>query len=224
MPGSPKQLAQILEAFNRKERNLLVRDILGHAETKLRLSDDFRQRIDEAAGVTLSPEAWWATDYHFDWLFAALTVLYGNTEPGVAHKDQTPKLIVANQEDVDLVIADGQNLILIEAKAHEAWSNEQAASKRQRFESLLGHNEALRPSGSEGRINLHFLLMSRTIPKSLRTETGLEPLRWLPFKIDASLRSYRVKRCEANGTINERGGHWLVVEKPAAAAPERNGV
>ena len=38
LPTPTKPLVDILEGFNRKERNLLVRDILGHSEQKLRLS------------------------------------------------------------------------------------------------------------------------------------------------------------------------------------------
>jgi hypothetical protein len=35
------------------------------------------------------------------------------------------KLIEGNQEDIDLVIATDQDLILIEAKGHGAWDNAQ---------------------------------------------------------------------------------------------------
>ena len=45
-------LAQILEKFNRKERNLLIRDILGCPGEELCLSDDFCKRLESAVGIS----------------------------------------------------------------------------------------------------------------------------------------------------------------------------
>lgn len=129
---SLKPLPDILESFNRKERNLLVRDILGDCENMLRFSDDFRRRIEKVTGVTLDARAWWATDFHFDWLFAAVMMFLGTATAGKAQADNEPKLITATQEDVDLVVADAQHLILIEAKAYGSNSNEQVERKRRR--------------------------------------------------------------------------------------------
>ena len=74
------KLVDILEAFNRKERNLLVRDILGHSKEKLLLSADFLKRIRDASGVELDPMAWWATDFHFVTL-PAVKAVDGGEDP-----------------------------------------------------------------------------------------------------------------------------------------------
>ena len=133
-------LAQVLERFNRKERNLLVRAILGHEEKPLRLSPRFRQQVGDELGFPIPEDAWWATDYHISWLAGALAIfitdgdgLQKSYENRAVNKR---KLVEGNQEDIDLVIATDQHLILIEAKAHGAWDNAQLRSKLARL-SLL---------------------------------------------------------------------------------------
>lgn len=212
LPTPTKPLVDILEGFNRKERNLLVRDILGHSEQKLRLSPDFLTRIHVATGVTLNADAWWATDYHLDWLFAAVMVFLGTATPGQVQADALPPLMTATQEDADLVIADDRHLILIEAKAYGAYNNEQVARKRRRFEMLqyiAGPN-----------LDLHFLLMSPRPPQKLNHSEGAKPLNWLQLKVDPNLTVCRVERCDAEGKTGKAGGHWKIVELPAAAAGE----
>lgn len=44
-------LPEALERFNRKERNLLVRDILGHEDAALPLSAPFREKIEARLGI-----------------------------------------------------------------------------------------------------------------------------------------------------------------------------
>ena len=66
------ELVEALESFNRKERNLLIRAALGHQNERLLLSDSFCTKVDDWLKIGLSPEAWWATDYHFSWLAGAL--------------------------------------------------------------------------------------------------------------------------------------------------------
>ncbi len=39
------ELAEALERFSRKKRNLLIRSVLGHRETPLELSERFRQTL-----------------------------------------------------------------------------------------------------------------------------------------------------------------------------------
>jgi hypothetical protein len=68
-------LSKTLERFNRKERNLLVRAILGDKEKHLELSKDFRDKVADALIIdAIGADAWWATDYHYDWLAGALAV------------------------------------------------------------------------------------------------------------------------------------------------------
>ncbi len=211
-PALPEtsKLVDILEAFNRKERNLLIRDILGHSETKLPLSSDFVERIRKASGVALDPAAWWATDFHFDWLIAAAKMLSAGIQPDQVQSEGAEPM-TWTQEDADLVVADSKHLILIEAKAYGAYSNERVKQKCLRFENLC---EEMAGSG----IDLHFLLMSPRKPQKLDYPEVRPPLRWLPLKIPADMPVRRVERCDANGKRSADKGHWHIVTLPAAKA------
>jgi adenylosuccinate lyase len=67
-------LAGALESFNRKERNLLVRKILGQAGSPS-LSKRFSDQVAQKLGLQSIPDkAWWATDYHISWLAGALAL------------------------------------------------------------------------------------------------------------------------------------------------------
>lgn len=223
-------LAQILERFNRKERHLLVRDILGHTSEKgIPLSEHFRMRIGKTLNLTVSAEAWWATDYHLDWLAGALT-LYAlgsqanllTTYPNPKNTVTGRKLVVGNQEDADLVIADGQNLVVVEAKAYGSWSNKQATSKIQRWENLLQHYKSLRKHPYP--LSIYFVLMSPQPPKHLLplpdfwsgTQTKLPHLE---LEMHAVLPVYEVSRCDAAGKSLKRGECWRLVAKSSKATP-----
>jgi hypothetical protein len=213
MPASTTTLAEVLERFNRKERNLLVRDILGHAEAKLRLSSDFVERIQAKTNVTLGADAWWATDYHFDWLFAAVMVFLGQTVPAQVHPNTS--VMTLTQEDADLIIADGNHLMLVEAKAYGGFGNEQVARKRLRFDQL----RAL--AGDD--LDLHFLLMSPREPQRLAVPPGSLKLPWIPLKIDGASTICRVECCDAAGKPAAAGGYWSVVEAPVHKVADGGG-
>jgi hypothetical protein len=66
--GEKVKLADVLKRFNRKERNLLVRAVLGDEQKPLLLSDQFRKDIASKLRIEIQPDAWWATDYHINWL------------------------------------------------------------------------------------------------------------------------------------------------------------
>jgi hypothetical protein len=209
-------LADTLERFNRKERNLLVRDILGHSETKLVLSADFRQRLYEALKIEVSEEAWWATDYHIDWLVGALTVYtLGPAATEVAQPNPADiGLVKGNQEDGDLLIVDGQNLILVEAKAHGSWGNSQISSKVARWSSLLRHYEKLQKTGP--LVSFYFVLMSPRAPQRLLPLPPDWPgnqakLPHLELRLDTLAPAYEVTRCDGAMNSNKAGDHWRIV-------------
>lgn len=217
-------LAQILERFNRKERHLLVRDILGHTSEKgLPLSEHFRSDIGKTLNLTVSAGAWWATDYHLDWLAGALTLYALGSQANLQTTYPNPKkpvtgrkLVEGNQEDADLVIADGQNLIIVEAKAYGSWSNDQATSKIQRWENLLQYYKSLQEHLNP--ISIYFALMSPRPPKHLLplpkfwsgTQTELPHLK---LKVHAALPVYEVARCDPAGKMSKKGERWRLVEK-----------
>lgn len=167
------ELTDILDRFNRKERNLLIRDALGHSLDKpLLLNDDFRQRIGTAlGGLEIPKDAWWATDYHLSWIAGALSVWRGGEQAiGTAQSNAQSKdppgrwLIERNQEDADLLIAFDTTLILVEVKAFGYFTNKQINSKLKRWCLLKAQSDL---PGTE--TNFHFMLMSRTKP------IGLDP-------------------------------------------------
>jgi hypothetical protein len=216
-------LAQTLESFNRKERNLLVRAALGHKETPLRLSAKFRAKVSEKLGIGTIPEdAWWATDYHFGWLAGALAVYSGDQaallEPGRPNPpDLTSKrrLVEGNQEDIDLVIAFGQNLILLEAKAYGAWSNGQMKSKLERLHLLCAYRDELRQA-SDLPIDIHLLLISVAEPQKLAkvrvpwSDSEID-LPWISLDIDEKILVRTVTRCNSQGIADAMGDRWRVV-------------
>ena len=119
------ELADVLKRFNRKERNLLVRAVLGDEQEPLKLVEAFRRDVARELKIEMIPDgAWWATDYHISWLAGALAY-YTEGDAGLnkarLNRSSGPsprrsRLIEGNQEDIDLIIASGRDLILIEAK------------------------------------------------------------------------------------------------------------
>ena len=59
-------LVDALDSFNRKERNLLIREMLAK-EGRLPLSKFFRDKVAKKLDFLIPEDAWWATDYHIGW-------------------------------------------------------------------------------------------------------------------------------------------------------------
>lgn len=215
------ELVDALKRFNRKERNLLIRYALGDAENGLRLGEKFRESLLDALTVIVREDAWWATDYHINWLAAALD-LYVNGEEGVgALRDNLPspdgsQLVKGNQEDVDMVIASGIDLILIEAKAYSAWDNRQMKSKIQRLGLLREFYDRI--AGPIPKpIHFHLLLASPRPPQHLDctvwpswTCSGAKP-HWIEFPVPNS--PLEVTRCYGTGNQSAFGDHWKILKR-----------
>ena len=166
-------LANILERFNRKERNLLIRDILDCRDKTLPLAGDFCERLAKAVGISEESldSAWWTTDFHFDWLAGALlTFMKGET---LTPQDNRSMLVMGNQEDIDLVVVvhvpaaeTPHHLILIEAKTYGHFTTKQYRSKVARLERLHAFYRELERE-SPHRISFHYVLYSPTKPAKL---------------------------------------------------------
>jgi hypothetical protein len=217
------QLADALERFNRKERNLLIRDALGHQHIRIPLSDDFRQRVAKVLDLQkeIPEDAWWGTDYHFDWLAGALALHFGDdcvcqTGRPNSHGDtKSKRLVQGNQEDIDLLLATGQDLILIEAKAYSGWSESQLNSKLARIELLRSYKEELAQS-SDRKVRLHFLLMSDRRPEtwSPKWPDGVEKnseVRHLDIHLENHENVLAVSRCDENGKRSASGDRWRII-------------
>jgi hypothetical protein len=170
---------------------------------------------------------WWATDYHINWLAGALatylndaTALTSGRANLVDHETQR-RLVEGNQEDIDLLIAAGEDLIMVEAKAYGAWSNTQVTSKLVRLNLLCAyHAQIARPN--ELPIRFHILLTSPTPPQRL---TSVSPawssngpaLPWIPLSLDPATLVRGVTRCHDNGASAANGDHWRVIEHGVGA-------
>lgn len=183
-------LAKELERFNRKERNLVIRDILDCVDEPRPLGPEFCERLAIAVEIDqeLLKSAWWTTDFHFDWLAGALlSFMRGErTNPQCNHPkviDLRPgssivKLVMGNQEDIDLVIVvydatlKMYHLILIEAKAYGRHDGKQFKRKMRRFELLHDlYKEDLKPgspqeSESPHNVTFYYLPFSKNKPPS----------------------------------------------------------
>ena len=129
------------------------------------LSEKFRGRLNSALGLQeqINPTAWWSIDYHIDWLFAALRC----HELGDRWSDTEQTWIEPNLghytyriEDIDLVLCDGNRVVLIEAKAYGAWGAEQIRRKASRLSRLA-------EIGAKQGIEFFFVLMSPRPPQKL---------------------------------------------------------
>lgn len=203
------RLVEALKRFNRKERYWLVADAVG--EPFLTLSPAFIDKINLALEANVPSNAWWAFDYHLDWLYAVLSAGSDfNIDRLMREPPRTnaPEVIKGNQEDVDLVIAFDETIILIEAKLWTGWSSKQAKSKGERLKSLPIEN-----------VQPHFLLASPGAPRRVDYEgwpkwalpnQGKLPAHMV-FKGNKGERISQVSRSEGGIPMRKKGGGcWSV--------------
>lgn len=220
------QPCDVLRLFNRKERNLLVRAVLGQKHSELRLAEAFRAEVADQLGIGIPADAWWATDFHINWLAAALAIYCeGDARLNQARANVPqplpatgPRLVTGSQEDVDLVIATGEHLIMIEAKGYEPWSNSQLASKLARLELLHAEHQQLAALFERTPLRFHLLLMSPTKPTKLKKDMvwprwavdGVGRPRWLCMDLPPSNSILTVERCDEHGTVGALGDAWRI--------------
>jgi hypothetical protein len=216
-------LAYALERFNRKERNLLVRAVLGNQVAPLHLDKGFLATVASALRIDpIASDAWWATDYHLAWLAGALAV-YAEGETAAAEKvrDNLPvtvdgvtrHLVEGNQEDIDLVIASGVDLILVEAKGASDWDIQQLESKLTRLNLVLDES---RKAGDQ--IRFRFLLTSPHRPEDLEARCKTEcnwalidsKFPWIELRFPKD--PLAVSRCDASGKPMADRDHWRIIK------------
>ena len=134
-------IRDFLPSFDIKERAWLVRNAMGSMSPLL--SGQFVSRISEA--LMISPplereKVWWGIDYHLDWLAAAMHTFNVSSmfcEPASMWPETNDRIVAGNVEDVDLIMADTDRLILVEAKAFGEWDLNQLRSKLSRVDRLI---------------------------------------------------------------------------------------
>jgi hypothetical protein len=222
--GQP-EIADTLRLFNRKERHLVIQNCLGDAARTLsrRFREDVRTTLGSRLKSCIRPDAWWATDYHLDWLLGALV---WHTEAGRCDRDRPRdnerQLIRGNQEDIDLIIASGSDVILLEAKGHDAWTNSQLTSKITRLNMLCDSATGIvRPEFSSHSVTLHLVLMSIREPSKVIcnewpawAKTEDRPY-WMGLDADNDL--IRIERCDKEGGADANGGHWRFIRSSQKA-------
>jgi hypothetical protein len=168
------------------------------------------------------PDAWWATDYHLDWLAGALV---WDAETGLNDRERPRRnqeqLIRGNQEDIDLIIASGSDVILLEAKGHFSFVNGPLANKVGRLSVLCNSETGIVPTGESAHsIKLRLIFLS--INKPVRVKYEQWPAwagkddgpYWMCLEASGDLM--RVGRCDSEGDEGAEGGHWHMWREPAS--------
>ena len=207
-----------LKSFNRKERFILLHQVLGFEGQTFRPSKRFRTKLAECVGIPRMPcDAYVAMDYHLDWLHLALHIA---SEGDVERPVPNAGLVAGNQEDIDLLVAFEErgeiHVVLVEAKGDTSWGNDQLASKVARLDRMFAGDRTAIP---------HFVLMSPAESRGIRC--GDWP-GWMkredgrPYWLELPLPDGLVKplRCDESGKANRNGGFVTVVRRsPTIAAP-----
>ena len=234
-------LLETLEALNRKERYFLFAYATGNGDRGLTLSEGFRDKLSEAAGLPVPPHAVGFIDYHIDWIYAAVQLAREPEGPVVRANWQggpfgpksdpfKPWVSTGNQEDIDLLVAferDGiTTLILVEAKAETSWTNKQLWSKAERLRRIFG-GEAVAAGAS---IQPIVCLMSPKKSAGLAPPPGKQwpewmllslpnEFRWLELKVPNGRK--KVTGCTEDGAASFRREYWKIESiRPQAALLE----
>lgn len=217
-------LSGVIALFDRKERRHVVSRALGASAEKL--DEGFCNEISSALqDVRLTPESTrWFTDFHLDWLAGALHV-YAKGEqfcPGEGlwanSGEAEHRLVCGNQEDIDLLLVQGNDLILVEAKWFGSWDDEQLKRKLGRIATLRKCIASLCAQTQMPQVRIRFVFLSPIKPpdrtQNIWTEHGGgEPLCWIKLE-PPSERCYalRVVRWSPNpqpkGKSAADGTHW----------------
>jgi hypothetical protein len=222
-------LSETLERFNRKERNLAVRHILGHVKKPPRLGADFCHEVCDKLHLAENAlaNAWWATDYHISWLAGALAIYTrGDSAEDRSWPNQAVpplcsrrsagdrvlerQIAEGNQEDIDLLIAVENHLILIEVKAYGSWDMVQLESKLTRIKLVKAFYQELKQEKSKS-ILFHTLLLSpHDLPHDRRArlrdtlKVSKLDLPWMELSLPLSKDQIReVGRCDRQGHRRE---------------------
>ncbi len=213
-------LIEHLRSFNRKERFILLREVLG-SDT---LGDVFRRRLADCTGVAVPADAFVAMDYHLDWLQMALYLAATPSPPERISNDQ---LVSGNQEDADLLVAfdvdSTTHVVLIEAKVETNWTNRQLNSKAGRLSRIFG----------EGRPGVHLATPHYVLASPEPPPPGIsaaewpewmkprgEPV-WMELERPAGLK--KPTRCTARGRTSHRGRFVRIDSLSGGDQPEAPG-
>jgi hypothetical protein len=218
------ELKHLLAKFNRKERYWLLRDAIGEP---FHLSKQFCGKLTEALKMTIPCGAWWAMDYHIDWLVAVLRTYPDRVELAKHYlNDQSIREIRGNQEDFDLVVAFDRNLILVEAKTGN-FIDQQLESKLSRLGNLkwADGEPLIGPDGTtRNDIHISFVLCSpkknlinlkfHVEPSTHWSLKQIKPIDLYHITLPFPKKTFMVSRCEETTRKtwkkSSEGQHWAI--------------
>jgi len=209
---NPMDLVNILERLNRKERFFLFKLVID--KTSFVLSDDLLKRLQTVTSLTIPRTAFFATDYHLDWLYAALTLYKEQDMHGVF--SITNVAVNNNQEDIDLIIAYKEEgyyqILLVEAKGTGSWTNKQLESKIRKLQAIFGAKLEQCPPD----VQVRFVLASPKKPKRVKVSnwpswvlSANGGVSWIPLDIPPDRLQFT--RCDQNRIPSNLGTYWALV-------------
>lgn len=223
------KLVDALAKFNRKERYWVLRNAL--SADAAQLDDCFRQRLENTLksgrpsdAWNIPEHAWWAMDYHIEWIFGAINKMdqIHRASTAIINHDE---LISGSIIDFDFVISFDNNIILIEAKGVTSWNRSQFHKKLEKMEKIISiqkQNDGYLP-------NIRLALMSPNEPKRMRPKPGKHWPEWMlrpdgkPYWVELWMRYeggivsndeadfLKTVRCtDAYGTSGRSGSFWKI--------------
>lgn len=209
-------LIEALQAFNRRERQILVGWVLDRITFPL--GYEFR---DVLSGV-LSPlrvpaDSYVAMDYTLNWLAAALMWSSGEvTGHDVEVQNPATGVDVQDISDTDLLVAFAHgsetHLVLLEAKGYTKWDTQQLKRKIERLSTIFGHDGERFAS-----VIPHWVFVSPGPPPNLNwakwmVDPSTGAPHYLPLPQPAG-HKLAIGRCDENGKKKD-GGYWTIRESP----------
>jgi hypothetical protein len=210
-------LTDALQAFNRRERHLLVGWVLDRLTFPL--GYEFRKALSRALGGELVPaDSYVAMDYNLNWLAGALMWAAGDTNEGKAVPYEASHGVeLSDNSDTDLLIAFARGtsteVVLLEAKGFTPWDRKQLRHKIKRLNSIFGEDgkrfETVAP---------RWVFVSPGPPPTdlewatWMKEPGGEAPRYIPLPQPAS-HKFLVGRCDSSGKPKD-GDHWMIRPDP----------
>jgi hypothetical protein len=210
-------LINSLQRFNRKERYWLLQNTL-NAES-MHLSSKFREALQEETGIFIPEDAWWAMDYHLDWLIGAL-YLYNGGQANDPQSNPGQSLVKGTQEDIDMIIAFENTIILLEAKGDTSWGNGQLNSKIDRLLTIFDEKNKFIDN-----VIFRLVLMSPRKSEGLKREDENdkkwpnwmagedEKPFWIQLKMpltDSTEPFFKVVRCNDDLKPCKKGDFWKI--------------
>lgn len=213
-------LLDSLQAFNRRERHILVGWVLDRLTFPL--GHEFRDDLSEILDpIRVPADSYVAMDYNLNWLAAAILWSENEIKEG-EHRvyDATECVELGDNSDTDLLIAFARgaktHVVLLEAKGYTKWDTKQLKHKIERLSNLFGNEGTRFPS-----VAPYWVFVSPGPPPDLPwAQWMLDPgstaeprrPRHLPLPQPAS-HKFAIARCDSEGRSKD-GGHWMIRTDP----------